>query len=512
MEDRVAPGATSPGRFERLARLAWGACALLAAVHAAYFVVVALLRLPFPYELDWMEGGQLTESLEILRGRFPYAAPSADHIAMPYQPLYAAVVAALGGAFGLSLPLARGVSVASTLACAWLVMAVVRRETGSRRHGLVAAGTFLGLYAVTSFWFDKARVDSLFLALLVGGLHSARAIERPWRACLAAAALLVLAYKTKQLALPFFALVPPLLYPRSRRAAFAFVPLALAPLALDFVWSQRASGGWFSFYVNTVPRGQPYYADDAFRFFLVLATTVPVLLVLAASGGDGALRRGPWGERLRQTWSLATLLGVVVSLAAWARPGGAPNNLLPTYVFAIIVAFVELRRLEANTDARRRALLSGALALQLLWLVRSPRDQIPRPEHYEAQRRRVEILRAAPGPVLVPARPWLAVLAGKAPSYHASEYWELTFQHRDDLMPPADLRRRLETGYYALVGVVIDPRRLRNPEYFWPPEMIARYRCDTPFDAPGTTASFGDGRFNDPQLLCTYVGRPAAER
>jgi hypothetical protein len=148
----------------------------------------------------------------------------------------------------------------------------------------------------------------------------------------------------------------------------------------------------------------------------------------------------------------------------------------------------------------------------LLGLVHSPLAQIPRPEHYRAQRRRVELLRAAPGPVLVPDRPWLVVLAGKAPSYHAAEYWELTFQRRGEIMPPPDLRRRIATGYYALIGVVSDPHRLKILDYWWPPEMLSSYRCDTPFDPPGTTASFGAVTFNDPQLLCTYVGPAPAGR
>jgi hypothetical protein len=500
----------SQARFERLARVAWRACVVLAVVHAVYFVVVALLRLPFPYEVDWMEGGQLLESREILAGRFPYAAPSADHIAMPYQPLYAAVVAALGSLFGLSLPLARGVSIVATFAGAWFVCAAVRRETRSLRAGLLAAATFLGMYSITSFWFDKARVDSLFLSLLVGGLYCAKAIERPWRALALSALLLVLAYKTKQLALPFFVLVPPLLYPKSKSAALAFAPLVGATLLGDFVWSQHVSGGWFSFFVNTVPRGQPYYADEVFRFFVVVFTSVPLLCGLAIAGGDRGLRRGPWLARLQQTWPLATLIGIVVSLLAWARPGGASNNLLTTHVFLIIVAVIELQRRESEGNARLRAFLFSAYALQLLGLLHSPLDQIPRSEHYRAQQRRVEMLRAAPGPVLVPNRPWLAVLAGKAPSYHAAEYWELAFQHRDDLMPPPDLRRRIRTGYYALIAVESDPRRLRVLDYWWPPEMLASYRCDTPFDLAGPSASVGEAKFNDAHLLCTYVGAGVA--
>ncbi len=337
-------------RLERVTRGAWALAVAFAIAHVVGFFAVSLLRLRYPYDLEWMEGGQLLHSYEILAGRFPYRAPSPDHIAFPYQPLYPAVVAALGAVFGLSLPLARVVSIVAITACALLVGAAVAKETRSRRCALMAGAMVFALYRVTGFWFDLARVDSLFMALLVGGLYAARYVEGPWAASLTSAALLVLAYKTKQLALPFFVLVPPLLFAKGappdakatsalpdakatsalpdasdagsakgRAAAIAFVVFVVGALALDFWFSQRASGGWFSFYVNDVPRGQPYLLGLFCRFGLVIALDVPVLLVLAregarercgatpgapgAPGARGRARRGrsprPWASRSR---------------------------------------------------------------------------------------------------------------------------------------------------------------------------------------------------------------------
>jgi hypothetical protein len=506
-------------RYERALRTAWTVAGVLACLQVVGFLAVALGRLRYPYDLEWMEGGQLVHSYEILAGRFPYRAPSADHIAFPYQPLYAVIVAGFGAIFGLSLPLARAISIACTLACAALVAGAVGKETGSRRMALLAGAMVLSLYRVTGFWFDLARVDSLFMALLVGGLYAAKYIERPWPACLTSVALMVLAYKTKQLALPFFALVPPLLdakAPRGRRAAVAFVVIAALALALDFVAEQRASDGWFSFYVNQLPRGQPYLPREFFRFWLVLLGDVPLLVLLARAGvgvarsdgvGDG-VRRGSWRARLCDTWTLALLLGLAATLVAWPRPGGAANNLMTTYIPAVVPAFVGLHRLGQRLGDGGRALLGLALAAQFAWLAYDPTKQIPGADDYEAGRRLVEVLRAAPGPVLVPDRPWFAVLAGKAPSYHANSYWEMTFQHRPDLMPE-DLRRRLADGYYTLVVDGLDPHVLVNPLKWWPAEMLANYRCDRVLDLPGHgLASMAGGNARGPHVLCTYERAP----
>ena len=531
-------------RLERVTRGAWALAVALAIAHVAGFFAVALLRLRYPYDLEWMEGGQLLHSHEILAGRFPYRAPSPDHIAFPYQPLYPAVVAALAAVFGLSLPLARAVSIVATVACAALIGGAVWKETRSRRCALMAGAMVFALYRVTGFWFNLARVDSLFMALLVGGLYAARYLDGPWVASLTSAVLLVLAYKTKQLALPFFVLVPPLLVAkgsdaaktardtseargandarspsdagtaRGRAAAAAFVGFAAGALGLDFWLSQRASGGWFSFYVNDVPRGQPYLVGLFCRFGLVLALDVPVLLVLAREGAGEALRGGAarpgrsWRSRSRETWSLAAILGVAVTLAAWARPGGAANNLMTTYVLAIVPAFVALHRFDTTGTPKQRAVLFAALAGQLAWLAYDPSKQIPRAADYAAGRELVELLHDAPGPVLVPDRPWLAVLAGKAPSYHANTFWEMSFQNRASLVPD-ELRRRLATGYYALVVNRSDPHRLVSPLQWWPRELLDHYKCDRSIHLPGRglaplTGVIAPG----PHVLCTYERVP----
>jgi hypothetical protein len=469
------------------------------------FLAVSLAHLRYPYDIDWMEGGQLVQSYEILAGRFPYRAPSADYIAFPYQPLYAAIVAGLGWFFGLSLPLARSVSLVSTLACAALVARAVWRETGARAYGLLAGCTVLALYPVVGFCFDCARVDSLFMALLVGALYAARYIERPWPACVASAALFVLAYKTKQLALPFFPLFLPVLAAKSRRAAATFPVLVLLPLAADFVLSQRASGGWFSFYVNQVPRAQPYQIGKVAQFPRVLATQIPVLAALSVLAAVRLVRRVGWTSKLDDTWTLATAVGAAVTLAAWARPGGWANNLMTTYVFAVIPAFVELHRVATHASETGRALVLSALALQLLRLGYNPAKLIPREADFEAGARFVEALRAIEGPVLVPQRPWLAVLAGKAPSYHANAFWEWRYLAHTNRVPE-DLRRRLEEGFYRVVALDADPHTVAESEWVVPEQAVRNYACDRTLALPGRgLAPFAGYIVPGPSVLCRYA-------
>jgi hypothetical protein len=50
------------------------------------FTSVALRRLPYPYELEWMEGGIVTHVRVVLAGEPLYSAPSLDFTPFIYAP------------------------------------------------------------------------------------------------------------------------------------------------------------------------------------------------------------------------------------------------------------------------------------------------------------------------------------------------------------------------------------------------------------------------------------------
>ncbi|MDQ6928154.1 MAG: hypothetical protein M3159_05755, partial [Actinomycetota bacterium] len=70
------------------ARLAWGIVAALSATAILTYVVVALLRVGHPYELQWMEGGSVDHVRRVLAGQSIYPPPSVDFAAFTYPPLY----------------------------------------------------------------------------------------------------------------------------------------------------------------------------------------------------------------------------------------------------------------------------------------------------------------------------------------------------------------------------------------------------------------------------------------
>ena len=69
--------------------------------------VAVALRIGFPLELEWMEGGSLQHAHWIQRGSAVYPPPSADFVPFLYTPLYAVVLAGLGSVLPLGFVLGR---------------------------------------------------------------------------------------------------------------------------------------------------------------------------------------------------------------------------------------------------------------------------------------------------------------------------------------------------------------------------------------------------------------------
>src|SRR5262245_60024700 len=176
------------------------ALALALALAGAYvlaFVIVAVARLPYPFELEWLEGVVLEHVHRVLAGQAIYVAPSLDFVPLNYTPLYYYVSAAFAAVLGPGFVPLRLASLLSALGLLALIALLVRRETGRWSGGELAAGVFAATYRRGGAWLDIARADSLYLLLLLAGVCALRWGSRV-RGALVAAVLWTLAFLAKQ--------------------------------------------------------------------------------------------------------------------------------------------------------------------------------------------------------------------------------------------------------------------------------------------------------------------------
>lgn len=468
--------------LDRAARLSsaliWGAAFAVALALLTEYLGIALLRMSYPYHLEWMEGGSLDHARWILSGHPLYQKPSLEFTPYAYPPLYfytsALSMALLGDGF-LALRL---VSFVASLGCFAILFLWLKRETSDTPAGLFAACLFAAAFPLSGAWFDVARVDSLMLALLLAGACTVRFGETA-RSAVAAAALLVLAALAKQTAL---GLVPPLalaaLVSKPRWGA-AFLGSFAALAAAAFFGLDALHGGWFRFYILDLPAQHTYYDLSIVQFFAL--DLLPELSLVAAAA-LGYLAFLAWRRRGHDTLFYTLLAAGLIGSSYLSRlkVGSFANASMPAFAALALLsalAFHELRvRLSTGGAGRRLAgaAVGAACVAQLAFLVYDPRPHLPTAADREAGNRLVQEIRSHPGDVLLPELSYLAGSAGKR--IHAqSQATSDVFRAEDDRIAGEllrELRAAVRDGRYAAVYVVFEDWA----EEEWLGKELAGYR------------------------------------
>jgi hypothetical protein len=390
------------------------AAALAGLVAIGAYLFVALSRLGYPFALEWLEGNSLVEVHRILAGQPLYPAPTAGYVPDGYPPLYFFVSAAVARVLGVSYLSLRLVSLASALACFALLARLVQRETGSLAAGTAAAGVFAATYFATGTWFDVARVDSLFLALSLGGLYAARWMRGPHGA-IAAGVLLAAAALTKQTGLAEAVVVTAVLLAGPRRRLGGVAALtAVTVLGLSTLVLALTSGGWYLYYVFKLMSEHSLTGSNFGWFWTALLTT----LGLAAGAAVIAARRVP----------LVLLAGcaalAVEGYAALVHSGGGINDVLPAYLAVALLAGLAL----GGESAWWASTAAGVLVLaQSAFLLTGlhPATQIPGRADRVVGERLLAGLRALGGTIVIPADPGLNLLAGLPPTAHQDAAYDV---------------------------------------------------------------------------------------
>lgn len=309
-----------------------------------------VIRLEFPYDLEWMEGGSLVHAWRLREGLALYPPPDAGFIPYIYPPAYSAILATLGDLVALDYFLARALSLGGIVAAALALPALFWRR--DRALGMLLGAIFLGTYAASGTFFDLARGDSLMTAALVWSF--ALAADGRRGTAVASGLALAAAFAFKQSTALFGIPIALALFARGgwREAARFVAPSALPALLLTAAW-EYASNGFFLKYTLGVPATHPV---NGWRIFLStpseLAGALPVAVVALALGAEA-----PWRRRL-----IGALVGGAIGALIPQIPG------VPSVVaWRLALAFAALgAALPAVWQGSRRAPLLWGLGLALL--------------------------------------------------------------------------------------------------------------------------------------------------
>jgi hypothetical protein len=396
---RAAKPEPAPPRLARLLPRMRSVVEALAVMWMLVIAVVFALRVGFPLELEWMEGGTLHQAWRIQRGLPVYGPPSPDFVPFLYTPLYPALLALLGKVFPLGYGLARVVSILSVVAIGLGLWRLCAIENKPRAHRLFAIGLFLSGYVFGFRWLDVGRGDALFLALLIWALTVLRESEGSVRKAALAGLLMALAFWTKQTAAVFVlasGVAALLVAPRQFLAYAGTIALVAGGGVVIGQWlTEQWLWTWIYETHQTHAFNEERFRSKTWGMFIHAAPALVVLLCVLIGGTLGmgirrvrqfarlARERGQGSPRtwlagmlavLRAKrgpiyWGLLALAGLLVSALGYSTQYAEPNAFLPGILFGaafLAVALPDGLRHEPDDGAMlgiRRALEFVGLAL-----------------------------------------------------------------------------------------------------------------------------------------------------
>jgi hypothetical protein len=488
--DRIAVAASLRVlRYAVIAAALWYLCV---------YLTVALLRISYPFDLEWMEGGSVDHVVRVLAGQTLYIQPQIAFIPFDYPPLYFYVCALVARIVGVGYFPLRLVSVASSLVCFGCIYQIVKKDTNSRFSGIIAAGLFAATFRISGAWLDLARVDSMCLALFLLAiliLHSSRSVL----AYVVTGILLALSFLTKQ---PALAMALPVVlyavYVHRRRGLWLAVSLS-AIVAISSVLFHVATSGWYTFYVWEFPFKHPFLRPSAVTFWtqdmlarLPIAFTASLLLVVWCLLGR---------QRAEMFWP-AVFVGMTgAAYRSRLQSGAFDNVLMPAYaitaiLFGLIVgrAIQSMGQRSATRNSLAEAAVYTACIIQMALLGYNPRALVPRMADRAAREQLLEAISAVSGDVFVPSHGYVTTAAGKSPHAHLMALFDIAKVGDEQ---SAKLAEQLRTAIRqtAFDAIVLDDRTT----YFFMREIEASYVLQSRV-------------FSDPNVLYPLtggvVGRP----
>jgi hypothetical protein len=502
----------------------WTLLAAPGLVQLGVLLYTVARRLVYPYDLEWMEGGMLAHAARLTEGQSIYPPPSIDFIPYLYTPLYPALLAALGSVFGLSYQLGRAISVTAIVAVCALMVVALRRASHDAEAApdtdadadadaapeadadtarssrlatwcgaAVAAGFFAATYPWVEGWYDIARADTLFLAMILGGLVLLQRQARRgagWRGQLGvagAAALLAASFFCKQTGVFYVAIGGALLLVWNwRRAPIYILTAGLIGLGGTALLT-RATDGWFWTYAYEVHQAHDFNIDRFYKSFVNISGRFPVMTAAVAVGllavGVTALmrRRRPAAAGPFLVWTFVFAGSCVVGATAWGTQWAHFNAYMPAMMTGGLAAGASLPALAGCARAWAGArvwstaaplALAALLGVQLVVELWSPGRFVPTERDVAAGQALIEHLRGLRerGDIYVPYHPWYARMAGQDNPYsHRMGIMDMSYGNHWQV---AGLREAFREHRFA--AVILDNR----PPGWEFPDLTRHYRPD----------------------------------
>ena len=382
--------------------------ALCSLFYLGAYLYIALSRITYPFEIEWMEGGSVDHVRRILLGQPLYVEPSLDFVPYIYTPFYYYVSAFFSKIFGLGFFSLRLVSLLSSLGIIGILYRIVFLETNDHSSSFIASGLFAATFRLSGAWMDICRVDSFFLFLFLLGFYFLFYRKKLSDTAIGTV-LIFLSFLTKQSALMMALPLPFALLTHSKKKSGLFILLLLTLIGSSTLLMDQLSQGWYSYYVFKLPKLHAWVPETYINYWkydlggtFLLASVIGLAGFLFGNSEDRS-----WKDHLHLKALFLGALG-----ASWfsrLHSGGYDNVLIPAY-FAITL----LACCFDSRSFRLKSILNIFLLIQFLLLYYPIKKQIPTQADVSAGYAFIEQIKNLPEKdVYIPFHPYFSILAGK---------------------------------------------------------------------------------------------------
>ena len=365
-----------------------------------------------------------------------YIKPSIEHMQLIYPPLYYYVAAGVSKVFGASFTSIRAVSLVSTGVIAALMYKLTLNETKQRFYAVLALGIFFGAFRATGAWFDLARVDMLFHALVLSLFYVVKFAPTNWKSVLGAAFIFFLIAITKQSALLVGIAFVCLYITKHKYYALLFAVASAIQIAIFNYYFDLLHSGWYNYTIVNLVQAHTVEQSMILKFW-----TGDVILgggAAFALMGVIVLLIGTRKISLNKRTDLEYVLffGLLLALSYGGRlfKGGYTNALISMYLGVSLIVPVYMPKILSEIKNLKITDNNKSLALLLPWIfliaqfylfAYNPFKQIPTKKDLDAGNFIVNEIKGYDGDVWVPSHGYLADKAGKKPYAQMSSLIEI---------------------------------------------------------------------------------------
>ncbi len=448
------------------------ALAVLLVRAAALFVQNAGTALGYPYTLNYGEGPLLDQAARLARGEGLYGLTAPPYVITNYPPIFMLAVAPFVESYGPSFLYGRVISLICIGVSGLLLAGLLHAVTGDRLAASIGGLLVLAI-PYFLFWGALARIDSLALALSLGGLYLAVRATATREPLFPAALLLALAVYTRQtylLAAPLAAFVW-VARENGRMRAFQLLVwlgvLVVGIFAGMLVWTK--GGVWFHLIaananaldVNILG----HYVREVGRYLPILLALMALFLIAGLAG------------RAHSAWLIAPYAIGGFGAALTIAKVGSDVNYLYELSAALCLSAGAILALARRARRGRRvlsALVVAALAVQV-WIAGDLSQRkymqftLDRVAHGAVTDALFTGIVARSEPVLADDAMGLLALAGRPIEFQP---FEMSALARAGLWDETPFLERLRRGYYPTILIYnpsVNPY-LRHER--WTPAML----------------------------------------